>query len=166
MILETLVGLAMQAEPTPDAPTTTAAHSREWAVNRPNRGTHSRVVARASTVPSRWRPFAACVLHRESGGTLDRPQSGVGAVNGSSSAAGRWQMLSPWQRGGSYMVRERLVRFGLPKPAAKDVRVWLSAHHIHRWPGVFQDAAFIEAVERGGWRHWANGDRCDGLVPR
>lgn len=167
MILETILTLALHAAPEPDAPTTTAAHSREWAVNRPTRGTHARVVARAATVPPRWRPFAACVLHRESGGTLDRPQSGVGALNGSSSAAGRWQMLSPWQRGGSFMVRDRLVRFGLPKPAAKDVRLWLGSHPIHRWPGVMQDMAFLEAVERGGaLRHWGNGDRCDGLVAR
>ena len=48
MILDAILTLALHAAPEPDAPTTTAAHSREWAVNRPTRGTHARVVAAAS----------------------------------------------------------------------------------------------------------------------
>ena len=167
MILETILTLALHAAPEPDAPTTTTAHSREWAVNRPTRGTHARVVARASTVPPRWRPFAACVLHRESGGTLDRPQSGVGALNGDGSgAAGRWQFLG-WEHGGPYQVKDRLERFGMSHKEARRIRVWLSAHPIPKWHGLYQDVLFLEAVERGGaLRHWGNGDRCDGLVAR
>jgi hypothetical protein len=166
-----LAGLAIAVTPVDPGPALIggghlpSASDREWVVSRPGRGLHAGPVAAASRIPNRWRPFAACVLHRESGATLDRPQSGAGALNPSSSAAGRWQMLRPWQRGGSYMARDRLVRFGMPSHVAREVRVWLGGHPIDQWPGVLQDTVAIESLERGGWRHWANGDRCDGLVP-
>lgn len=158
MILDALVGLALQAEPSPDAPTTTAAHSREWAVNRPNRGTHSRVVAAASRVPHGWERFARCVEDRESHGNptvLNHEGSG---------AAGLFQLMPPWRHGGPYNVRERLVRFGMPKPAAREVRVWLSAHPIHRWPAPYQRIVFAEALDDGLWHHWS-GHTCNGLRP-
>lgn len=140
----------------------TADNDREWAVNRPSRSVS--VVREAAAVPPKWRRFAACVLDRESGGTLDRPQSGVGARNPSSSAAGRWQMLRPWNHGGPYMARDRLVRFGATKAQAKAVRVWMQQHPITQWPGLYQDLVAFEALERGSWRHWS-GHTCNGLVP-
>lgn len=139
------------------------ADDRAWAVQRPSRSVSA--IRAASTVPARWRAFAACVLDRESGGTLDRAQSGVGALNGSG-AAGRWQMLRPWQSGGAWNVQKRLVRFGVPRAQAVKVRVYLTGTPIYRWAGVYQDMAAFEAMESGGWRAWANGDHCDALVPR
>lgn len=138
---------------------------RELSVARPSRSVSA--VRDASTVPSRWRAFAECVLHRESGATLDRPQSGVGARNPSSSASGRWQMLdaSGWRSGGAWNVQKRLVRYGVPRSQAADVRQYLAARPIHTWNGIWQDVAAFETLESGGWRHWANGDRCDRLVP-
>lgn len=141
-----------------------ADNDRELSVARPSRSVSA--VREASRVPSRWRAFASCVLHRESGATLDRPQSGVGAQNPSSTAAGRWQMLSAWQSGGAWNVQKRLIRYGVSRPQAIKVRVHLQRTPIHRWHGVWQDMAAFEALEHGGWRAWANGDRCDGLVPR
>jgi len=138
---------------------------RELSVARPSRSVSG--VRDASRVPHQWRPFAACVLDRESGATLDRRQSGVGARNPSSSASGRWQMLdaSGWRSGGAWMVQKRLVRFGAPRSQAKAVRVYLARTPISRWDGLWQDVAAFESLESGGWRHWANGDRCDRLVP-
>jgi hypothetical protein len=119
-----------------------------------------RVLRLASTVPESLVPWASCVLDRESGGTLDRIQSGVGARNPSSSASGRWQFLaSNWQHGLPYMVADRLVRFGLPRPDARQVRVALQRTPIHEWHGYFQDIGFLEVVERGGRHHW-NGPGC------
>ena len=139
---------------------------RELSVARPSRSVSA--VRDASAVPHGWRAFASCVLHRESGATLDRRQSGVGARNGSSSASGRWQMLdaSGWRSGGAWNVQKRLVRFGAPRSQAADVRQYLAARPISTWNGLWQDMAAFETLESGGWRHWANGDRCDGLVPR
>jgi hypothetical protein len=53
------------------------------------------------------------------------------------------------------MIRDRLIRFGMPKAQARQARVWLSARPISKWPGWYQDMAFLEAVHRGGARHWA-----------
>jgi hypothetical protein len=64
MIL-TAAALMLAISPPADA-------AREWAVNRPNRGTHSRVVARASLPPHGWERFAACVVNRESHGQPHR----------------------------------------------------------------------------------------------
>lgn len=136
---------------------------RALSAQRPSRQVAA--VRLAAAPPPRWRAFAACVLARESGGTLDRPQSGVGARNGSSSAAGRWQMLSGWQSGGPWNVQKRLLRFGAPRAQAVKVRLYLHRTPIHRWNGLWQDMAAFEAMESGGWRAWANGDRCDRLVP-
>jgi hypothetical protein len=119
-----------------------------------------RVVREAATFPRSIVWFARCVLERESGGTLDRRQSGVAARNPSSSASGRWQFLdTSWRRGLSFMVRDRLIRFGMPKAQAREVRLYLGARHISRWHGYWQDIGFLEVVERGGRHHW-NGPGC------
>lgn len=168
MILDALAAAAVDPAPLPE-PTVAAAGvsagAREISARRPSRA--SSAVRAASIVPPRWRAFAACVLRRESGATLDRPQSGAGARNPRSSASGRWQMLdaSGWRRGGAFMVRDRLVRFGAPRGQAHRVFVYLAATPIYRWSGIWQDAAAIESLERGGWRHWS-GSRCNGLVAR
>ncbi len=158
MIESLLIASAVLVGPSADS-------DRELSVRRPSRSVSS--VREASTVPSRWRGFAACVLARESGATLDRQQSGVGALNqAGSSAAGRWQMLSPWQDGGAWNVQKRLIRYGVPRKQAREVRAYLQRTPIHRWHGTWQDTAAIEALESGGWRHWyLAGSRCNGLVP-
>lgn len=156
-MLDTLLGAAVETVATAD-------DRRELSVARPSRSVS--VVRDASAVPSRWRAFASCVLARESGATLDRRQSGVGARNSSSSASGRWQMLdaSGWRSGGAWNVQKRIVRYGVPRSQAADVRQYLAARPIYTWNGIWQDIAAFETLESGGWRHWANGDRCDGLA--
>lgn len=138
---------------------------REFSLNQPSRGAYSSAVREAATVPPRWVPFARCVLKRETGGVLHNKQSREDAHNGSSSAAGRWQYLPVWQHGGSFMVRDRLVRFGMPKAQAKKVRQYLGSRPIHKWDGFYDDILFNEVIKRGGWRHWS-GPGCNGLVPR
>jgi len=139
------------------------ADDRQFAVERPSRSVSA--VRRASEF-GKWRPFATCVLARESGATPDRRQSGVGARNPRSSASGRWQMLSPWQDGGAWNVQKRLIRHGVSRADAREVRVYLQRTPISRWAGVWQDVAALEALDNGGWRHWyAPGSRCNGLVP-
>ena len=128
---------------------------RVAAATRPSRSVHASSIRRAATIPPRLRPWAACVLRRESGGTLADPTSGMGARNESSSASGRWQFLdSQWRRGLSYMVADRLRDHGVPRPTARVIRLHLAATPIHRWPAPYQDAGFVEVVERGGAFHW------------
>lgn len=139
---------------------------RAWSVTRPSRGAQAAVVRRASTIPQRLRPWAACVLARESGGTLGEPWSGAGSRNPSSSASGRWQLLdTAWRINGGidHIVARRLTAFGMPRPQVRAVRQHLHATPIHRWPAPFQDAAFVQIVEEGGAHHWA-GPGCG--VPR
>ena len=150
----------LASAPSVPTPWTSDRDEREWAANRPNRGASRNVsvVLRAATVPRVLVPFASCVIARESGGTLDRRQSGAAARNPSSSASGRWQFLDrSWRKGLSFMVRDRLVRFGLPKAQAREVREWLAAHPIYQWHGLYQDAGFLEVVQRGGRHHWNGG---------
>jgi len=132
-----------------------AETDRGWAVAQPTRGTHARVVIEAATPPPKLRRWASCVLDRESGGDFSRRQSGAGARN-SSGAAGRWQFMPAWRTGLPYMIRDRLVQFGMPKEQARQARIYLSnLHHIHKYPGVLQDVGMLEVVERGGASHWA-----------
>lgn len=147
----------------PPAPLHTAAADRAWSVQRPSRGAHASAVRSASRVPDRWRSFAQCVLSRESGASLDRPQSGAGARNPSSSAAGRWQFLDTlWRDSLAGQVAARLRDHGLPKPRAAETRRWLERHHIASWPGVLQDVGFVEVLERGGSYHWRlAGSKCE-----
>jgi hypothetical protein len=156
-VIEHIIGAAVELSANND--------DRELSVARPSRSVSA--VRDASRVPGRWSDFASCVLDRESGATLDRRQSGSGARNPSSSASGRWQMLdaSGWRSGGAWMVKKRLVQFGAPRSQAKAVRVYLARTPIAQWDGIWQDVAAFESLESGGWRHWANGDRCDRLVP-
>lgn len=144
-----------------------SVQERQWTVQRPSRGTHASAVQNASRMPSNIRPFAACVLDRESGGTLDRPQSGAGARNPHSSAAGRWQFLDRlWRPSLAGQVVARLRDFGLPRQQANRTREWLEHHNIATWPGVLQDIGFIEVVSRGGAHHWSlPGSSCQRLMP-
>lgn len=127
----------------------------------------------ASRVPADQRAFAACVLDRESGGTLGDPKSGLRARNASSSASGRWQFLDrQWRVNGGleWMVAERLATHGMPAKAARKVRIRLGRTPIHRWPSWAQDAGFVAALNAdgkwSGWRHWYQaGSRCNGYVP-
>lgn len=145
---------------TPAPPLLSASSSREWAIQRPSRGAHASAVREAATFPRSLRPWAACVIDRESGGTLDERTSGQGAANPASSARGRWQFLdNSWRRGLAFMVKDRLVEHGMPKQQAKQVRIWLQQRSIAQWPGWYQDIGFIEVVERGGRHHW-NGPGC------
>lgn len=131
---------------------------REWAISRPSRGTHSRVVQEAAEVPRSIRPWAECVVRRESGGTLDRIQSGVGARNPNSSASGKFQFLdNSWRRGLSFMVRDRLVEFGMPKREANKIRRYLASKPIYQWHGYYQTIGFVEVVDGGGRHHWNGG---------
>lgn len=153
-MIETLMGAAAEI-----------ASNHEVNLHRPDRGAHKTAVREAATVPPRWRAFAECVLRRESGGVLHNRQSREDARNGSSSASGRWQFLSAWQHGGSFMVKDRLVRFGMPVEQAKDIRLHLADKPIHRWDGWYQDVLFNEVIHRGGWHHWHGGNGCNGKRP-
>jgi len=138
-----------------------STNDREWSVQRPSRSISA--VRAASSAPPRWRAFAECVLHRESGASLNRPQSGAGALN-ASNHAGRWQFAANWRHGLPYMVRDRLIRFGATHKQARTVRVWLSGHPIQQWPGLYQDMGAFEVMERGGSFHWKlAGSRCEVL---
>jgi len=133
-----------------------SGNDRAVSLEQPSRGTHASVIREAAKVPAKHRSFASCVLDRESGGTLDRIQSGVGAKNPNSTASGRWQFLdSQWREGLSFMVRDRLVQFGMPEQEARLIRVSLSKRPINEWHGYWQDIGFNEVVERGGEHHWA-----------
>ena len=124
-----------------------ADSDREWAANRPSRGAHTRVAVDASRVPDGWLEFAKCVERRESGGNPD-------AVNPSSGAAGLYQFLPAWRSGLPYMVRDRLVRFGMPKSVARQIRMDLSAAPIEDWHPIWQRIGFAEVIARGGDEHW------------
>ena len=114
-------------------------------------------VARAARPPRGWDAFATCVLRRESHGN---PRAG----NASSGAAGLVQFLPAWRHGLPFMVADRLVHFGMPRPLARTIRLTLPTR-IERWPARLQLVGFAEVLDRGGWAHWAlAGSRCDGLA--
>lgn len=134
---------------------------------------HLSPIHKAAVIPQAWRPFAACVLKRESGGTLNNPKSGLRARNQSgSSGSGRWQFLdTAWRvRGGlHWMVWQRLVDHGMPRPKAKRIRERLAATPIYLWRSEFQDAGFVAVVTASpnGWRHWSlAGSPCNRKAPR
>lgn len=176
-----ILTLALTA-PTPEAPETKRFYSisrstvnsgerRQRAKFDPAKPTRAKwalpVLRGAAAIPSPYLSFARCVLERESGGTLSRIQSGVGARNPASSASGRWQFLDrSWRSGLSHMVAERLRDHGLSKADSKKVQGWLAAHPIYQWHGYYQNAGFVSVVTEGGWRHWyQSGSPCNGLAP-
>lgn len=145
------------------------AMHNDRAVNlqRPSRGAAISAIREAATPPPKWKAFAECVLRRETGAVLQNRQSREDAASGVSSAQGRYQFLSAWQKGGPYMVRARLIDHGMPRDQAKRVRVHLSSKPIREWDGWWQDVLFNEVIDRDGWRHWyLPGSACNGLVPR
>lgn len=102
--------------------------------------------------------FTHCVAQRES---HHNPK----ARNPRSSAQGKYQFLDrSWRDGLAYMVRDRLIQFGMPKRQAMKIRVTLVRKEIAKWPEVMQDIGHAEVLERGGWFHWRHGDRCDRLA--
>lgn len=119
----------------------------------------SAVVRRAAAVPARWRPFAACVEARESGGQPD-------AVN-ASGAAGLFQFMPAWRASLPYVISERLGQFGAPASVRKAVRTHLfRLHRIEDYPAVYQRVGFAEVLDDGLWHHWSlPGSRCQSLVP-
>jgi hypothetical protein len=132
-----------------------SGNDRAVSLEQPSRGSHASVIREAAKVPAKHRSFASCVLDRESGGTLDRIQSGVGAKNPNSTASGRWQFLdSQWREGLSFMVRDRLVQFGMPNDDARTIRQQLSTQPIYEWHGYWQQIGFVEVITRGGEQHW------------
>ncbi|NDB65106.1 MAG: hypothetical protein EB168_05485 [Euryarchaeota archaeon] len=133
---------------------------------KPHKGGFSEEITEASTIPKKWKPFASCVLERESGATIGDKNSGEGARNPHSSASGRWQFLGAWQDGLPFMVAEQLRDHGMPKKQAKQVRVHLQSKPIYKWDGRWQDAGAIEVLQQGGWFHWRYGDKCDGKRAR
>lgn len=140
---------------TSTAPKDSSRSAREWAVSRPSRGAHASAVKKAATFPSSIKGFAACVIYRESKGTLDRRQSGAGARNGASSAQGRWQFLNNnWQHSLPWHVRNRLMESGMPKAEANKVRRYLDRREIATWDGLWQDIGFIDVMLSGGKHHW------------
>lgn len=142
-------------------------HTQEINIRKPHKGAFSDVITEAAEIPKKWKPFASCVLDRESGGTLDKVQSGSGARNPNSSASGRWQFLqSSWGQSLPYMVAKELKDNGLPKGQAVEVRMELQDRPIHKWHGYWQDIAFVAVVtEPRGWIHWSGGSGCNSKRP-
>ena len=136
-------------------------------MKKPHTGGYAEEIVDAATIPKKWRAFAACVCDRESGGTLDKVQSGVEARNPNSSASGRWQFLnSQWNESLPYMVAAELKEVGVPKAVAKEIRIDLQSRPIHKWHGYWQDIGFVSVVtEPGGWQHWSGGGACNGKRP-
>lgn len=124
------------------------------AVHRPT-ATYRSVTDDASKVPPRWRDFAQCVIHRESRDTAD-------AINESSGAAGLYQFMPSWQDGLPYLVRDRLVRYGMRNRDAREIRIDLSNTPIDKWDATWQRIGFAEVITRGGDSHWAlAGSTCE-----
>lgn len=140
-------------------------HTQQVNLKKPHKGAWSEQITSAAVIPKKWRPFAACVVDRESGGNLKNVQSGVRARNPRSSAQGRWQFLNnSWNEPLSYMVSAELKDEGVPKSVAKDIRIYLQDTPIYKWHGYFQDIGFVAVVTEGGWRHWS-GAYCNGKRP-
>ena len=105
--------------------------------------------------------YTKCVARRESHGN---PK----ARNKTSSAAGRYQFLdNAWRDGLSFMVRDRLVKFGTPKKIAEKTRKALVAVNIAKWPAVYQDIGHAAVLDAGGARHWyLKGSVCNKYMKR
>ena len=163
-MLEALVMTAVMAS----GPDHHTLHMERVDMRKPHKGAWSEQIVEAAEVPKKWRPFAACVLDRESGATLEKIQSGAGARNPNSTASGRFQFLnSSWNEPLPYMVADRLKEFGVPKSVAMEIRLDLQHRPIYKWHGYWQQVGFLAVVsEDGGWRHWRGGNGCDSKRPR
>lgn len=157
-LLMTAILLAPTSTPTATPPPVPSVSDRQITLDRPSRGAYASKIRAAATVPPKHRAWAECVLRRESGGVLHNKQSREDARNPNSTASGRWQFLQAWQHGGSFMVRDRLIKFGVPKQNAKRVRQYLGNTPIYKWDGFWQDVLFNEVIERGGKHHWNGGN--------
>lgn len=115
-------------------------------------------LAAAAQPPAHLTAFRDCVAQRES-------HSNPRAVGDESSARGKYQFLKAWQHGLPYMVRDRLVRFGMKFHEADRIRKDLQAKTIDKWSEALQDVAFAEVVEtpRGTRHWWIAGSRCNKL---
>ena len=108
----------------------------------------------AAQIPQQHQRFAACVSNRESHGNY-RAKGDV------SSARGRWQFLDQqWRSGLSFMVRDRLITFGMPKAQAGNIRRQLLAKPIDKWTPVLQDIAFVSVITHH------NGSKCNALAAK
>jgi len=118
------------------------------------------VVQAAAEIPTTQQPFAECVAKRESNGN---PK----ARNRSSSAMGKYQWLdNNWRHGLAHMTAWRLKDHGLTRAQAREIRAWLRARPITKWPEPVQDVAFMASLNAlgpwSGWRHWyLAGSRCN-----
>ena len=123
-------------------------------------------IHKAAAIPTDQIKFAECVSQRESHGNYKARHAEAG-----SSAAGRWQFLdNQWRKGLSFMVRDRLVKFGAPKQTANKILTHLKATPINHWEPQFQNIGFVAALNaRGKWsgaHHWiVTGSRCNRLIP-
>ena len=130
---------------------------------QPTAGIHAPAITRSAKIPNRISKFAACVSERESHGNYR-------ARSRTSSSQGRWQLLdNAWRKNGGikYVVSRRLANFGVPAHIRDIVRDYLDRTEIARWPGPYQDIAFIQIVNEGGAHHWyLAGSRCNQFSPR
>jgi len=141
-------------------------HTEQVKIGKPHKGAWSEQIIDAAEIPNKWKPFAACVVKRESGGTLEKIQSGVGARNPNSSASGKFQFLnSSWNEPLAYMVASELKDEGIPKSVAKEIRIELQAMPIYEWHGYWQHIGFVAVISEGGWSHWSGGAGCNSKRP-
>lgn len=93
------------------------------------------------------RAFLDCVAHRES-------RSNPRAKNRTSSAAGRYQMLTATWRGNAKWAKWKGTYPARGIPTADKAPAWI------------QHLVALHSIRQGGWRHWYYaGSRCNALGP-
>jgi hypothetical protein len=146
-MLDSLVGAVVEAvvNVDPVAPKPTTSDSREWAVQRPNRGMVGRYMD--SNVPAVWkgvptevRRFLSCVAAHESSHSRY-------ARNPSSTASGKYQFLDSTWRGIAKWTKVDGEHVARPYARAYQAPAWI------------QEAVAVHSVLDGGWSNW-NGTRC------
>lgn len=159
MILDAILQAALDPAPLPEPTVVAAGVVAGEREPRPDRAQVSRIVEAASIVPARWRPFARCLVARESHGN---PQ----ARNPHSSAQGIAQWLDrSWRYGLAHRVAVRLHEHGMTWPAALAVRDWLRGKEIATWPEAYQWIGLASSLDDGNWTPWRlAGSSCNGLV--